>query len=59
VLFRSYLTVKTADVITPEEAETATAELATRKAAAQQASETEREDDLDDESDDDSDIIDD
>ena len=52
-----YLTVKISDTITTEEAETATAELATRKAAAQQASETEPEDDLDDESDDDSDII--
>jgi small subunit ribosomal protein S6 len=52
-----YLTVKTADVITTEEAETATAELATRKAAAKQASETEQEDDLEDESDDDSDSI--
>jgi small subunit ribosomal protein S6 len=52
-----YLTVKISDTITAEEAETATAELATRKAAAQQASETEPEDDLDDESDDDSDII--
>jgi len=52
-----YLTVKISDTITAEEAETATAELATRKAAAQQASETEPEHDLDDESDDDSDII--
>ena len=52
-----YLTVKTADVITTEEAETATAELATRKAAAKQASATEQEDDLEDESDDDSDSI--
>ena len=52
-----YLTVKISDTITTEEAETATAELATRKAAAQQASETEPEHDLDDESDDDSDII--
>ena len=52
-----YLTVKIADAITAEEAETATAELATRKAAAQQASENEQDDDLEDESDDDSEII--
>jgi small subunit ribosomal protein S6 len=52
-----YLTVKLSDAITAEEAETATAELAIRKAAAQQASETEQEDDREDESDDDSDII--
>jgi small subunit ribosomal protein S6 len=52
-----YLTVKTSDAITTEEVEIATSELATRKAAAKLASETDSEDDLVDESDNDTDII--
>ena len=51
-----YLTVKTADSITAEQADTATAELAVRRAA-KQASETETDDDLEDDIIEDADII--
>ncbi|MDR3630761.1 MAG: 30S ribosomal protein S6 [Desulfocapsaceae bacterium] len=43
-----YLSVKTADAITAEQADTATAELAVRRAAAKQESENESDENLDD-----------